>query len=121
MDEQLRRLERLASSGDYYARVQWKTALLRAGLPDPDAMALAGPLTLAEEIQEQFDDIWWHRRKCLRLDWDGDPINSGGLYKAHHPWGHRGWGAKNSKRQTLRTHRDGSRRDYQLRDKNNND
>ena len=35
------------------------------------------------------------------------------LFKAHHDWGHKG--SKNSKRKTLRTHRDGSRRDFRLR------
>ncbi len=113
MDEQLRRIEREALAGDPEAEILWLRLCGRVGLYfrdyPPDEL-----LSEAEETQQNYDEIWWHRRKALRLDWDGDPIMSGGLYKAHHSLGHKGWGSKNSKRQTLRTHRDGSRRNYRL-------
>jgi len=122
MDDYLRRLERLAASGDYTSREQWKAALERAGLPDPDEEALKAPLTEWEEAQAHYDDLWWHastphkcglwNHSCLRhRDEDFAPS----VFKAHHEWGHR-CGGENSKRQTLRTHRDGSRKNYRLRD-----
>ena len=114
MDEQLRRAERAAANGDPEAAAAWLQLCGRMGLffrdHQPNEI-----LSEAEDAQLDYDDIWWHRRKCLRLDWDGDPINNGGLYKAHHKWGHRGWNNRNAKRKTLRTHRDGSRKNYRLR------
>ncbi len=111
MDDQLRRVERQALSGDPEAKILLQQLYGRLGLYFRDRER-EEILSEPEEIQGDFDEIWWHRRKALRLDWDGDPKPS--ICKAHHPWGHRGWGAKNAKRQTLRTHRDGSRRNYRL-------
>ncbi len=83
----------------------------------------AETLTEWEEVQQDFDDLWWHGntpRKCglwggtgIDRFWDVDFRK--GVFKAHLTWGHR-WGGENSKRQTLRTHRDGSRKDYRLKD-----
>jgi len=56
-----------------------------------------------EEVQLDYDETWWHSRKALRFDWDGIPRS--GTVKAHHSWGHHGFGSKNAKRKTLRTHR----------------
>jgi len=120
MDREIRELERRVGEGSYEARLRWKALLCRLG-SDPNTEELCAPLSEAEEIQEAYDDIWWHRRKALRLDWDGGPINNGGLYKAHHSWGHRGWSERNAKRKTLRTHRDGSRKNYRLRPRNMED
>jgi hypothetical protein len=39
-----------------------------------------------------------------------------GCGKAHHTWGHRGWNNRNAKRKTTRTHRDGSRKNYRLKE-----
>lgn len=114
MDNDIRRLERLAATGDYEARQRWKAALARAGYPDPDEEELNAPLTEAEEAQAAYDEIFWHRTKALRFGWDMEP--RAGICKAHHTWGHRGWANRNSKRKTLRTHRDGSRGDFQIRD-----
>lgn len=113
MDDNIRRLERQAASGDYEARLRWKAALARAGYPDPDEEELNAPLTEAEEAQAAYDEIFWHRTKALRFGWDMEP--RAGICKAHHTWGHRGWKNRNSKRKTLRTHRDGSRGDFKIR------
>jgi hypothetical protein len=111
MDEFLRRLERRAKGGDYQDRAYWMAALERAGLPDPDLEEISAPLTHFEAIQQDFDDIWWHSTKRFRFGWDFEPVK--GLVKAHHSWGHRrGHHGENSKRKTLRTHRDGSKRCY---------
>jgi len=127
MDDYLRRLERQAAYGDIAARQQWKAALERAGFPDPDEEAAKAPLTEWEEIQNDFDEIWWHGSTPLKCGlwggrtgigrfWDVDFSQS--LFKAHHDWGHR-WGDPNSKRKTLRTHRDGSRKNYKIKDSHN--
>lgn len=114
MDERLRRAERRAAAGDPEAEDLWRKLCGRMGLYFKDHRPNE-ILSEWEEIQQDYDEIWWHRRKALRLDWDGDPINHGGLYKAHHSWGHRGWSERNAKRKTMRTHRDGSRKNYRLR------
>jgi hypothetical protein len=114
MDDQLRRLERQAMIGNNQDRTAWKVALDRAGLPDPELAALQAPLTHFEEVQQDFDEIWWHAKERLRFGWDWEP--RGGLVKAHHKWGHRnGERGENSKRKTLRTHRNGSSRCYRLK------
>ena len=115
MDDQIRRLERLAATGDYAARLQWRHALVRAGFPDPDA---PDPLTEWDEVQSRYDDLAWQRTTAGRMGWDYEPRS--GCGKAHHTWGHRGWNP-NSKRKTMRTHRDGSRKDYRLRDESHED
>lgn len=115
MDNELLNAARGDLGGDAEARARYARACERIGLCFRDRQPLED-LSEWEEVQADYDDIWWHRRKALRLDWDGEPINNGGLYKAHHQWGHRGWDAKNSKRKTIRTHRDGSRRNFRLRD-----
>lgn len=124
MDDQLRRLERLAATGDRASRELWKAALVRAGFPDPDEEALKAPLTEWEEAQAHYDDLWWHastphkcglwNHSCFRhRDEDFAPS----VFKAHHDWGHR-WGGENSKRKTMRTHRNGKHRsrDHRLRE-----
>jgi hypothetical protein len=113
MDDYLRRLERQAASGDYVSRQQWKAALARAGLPDPDEEALKAPLTEWEESQKHYDDLAWQRTTAGRMGWDWEPRS--GCGKAHHVWGHRGWNNRNSKRKTIRTHRNGSRKNHRLR------
>jgi len=115
MDDYIRRLERqAAAAGDYVSRQQWKAALERAGLPDPDEEALKAPLTEWEETQKHYDDLAWQRTTAGRMGWDFEPRS--GCGKAHHTWGHRGWNNRNSKRKTTRTHRDGSRKNFRLRD-----
>ncbi len=119
MDEQIRRLERRAKDGDYQDRAYWKAALERAGHPDPDLAEIQAPLNHFEEVQEDFDEIWWHAKERLRFGWDWEP--RGGLVKAHHSWGHRrGHRGENSKRKTLRTHRDGSRRCHKIKNETPN-
>jgi len=113
MDDYLRRLERLAATGDYVSRQQWKGALVRAGFPDPDEEALKAPLTEWEESQKHYDDLAWQRTTAGRMGWDFEPRS--GCGKAHHTWGHRGWNNRNSKRKTIRTHRNGSRKNHRLR------
>ena len=120
MDDYLRRLERQAASGDYVSRQQWKAALERAGLPDPDLEELLAPPTEEEVAQAGYDEQWWHgntARKCGlwgRRNFDDVDFKSA-VFKAHHTWGHRGWNP-NSKRKTLRTHRDGSRKNYKIKE-----
>lgn len=109
MDDYIRRLERLAATGDYQAHQRWRTELIRAGFPDPDDSRL----TEWEEIQKDYDDLAWQRTTAGRFGWDFEPRS--GCGKAHHVWGHRGWNNRNSKRKTTRTHRDGSRKNYKIR------
>lgn len=116
MDNQLRRIERRALAGDAEAERLWRRLCGRIGLYFRDHQPNE-ILTEWEEIQADYDEIWWHRRKALRWGWDWEPM--GGLVKAHHTWGHRGWNNRNSKRKTLRTHRDGSRRNYKIRHSRN--
>jgi len=129
MDERLRRLERQAAAGDYYAHKAWKAACKRAGIPDPDEAALTAPLTEWEWEQQDYDDLFWHADRRYRLQlWGGSENGLGwycdndfhpSLHKAHHTWGHRGWDNKNRKQKTLRTHRNGKHksRNYRLRTK----
>jgi len=113
MDEQIRRAERAAATGDPEAVALWIRLCARMGLHFRDFPRTSEELTDAEEVQADYDDIFWHRTTALRMGWDWEP--RAGLYKAHHTWGHRGWGEKNGKQKTLRTHRDGSRKNYRLR------
>ncbi len=121
MDDQLRRAERAAATGSPEDVARFERLCGRIGLffrdRKPDEI-----LSDAEETQQDYDETWWHgntARKCgiwRYSDWrHGDVDFNSAVFKAHHQWGHRGWGSKNSKRQTLRTHRDGSRRNYRLR------
>jgi hypothetical protein len=105
MDAHIRRLERQARLGDYEDRARWKAALERAGRPDPDIEELLAPLSHEEALQEDFDGIWWHSTRRFRFGWDMDPV--GGLIKAHNMGYHSNRG-ENSKRKTIRTHRDSS-------------
>jgi len=114
MDDYLRRLERQVATGDYVSRKRWIAALVRAGFPDPDEAALTAPLTEWEEAQKNYDDLAWQRTTAGRMGWDWEPRS--GCGKAHHVWGHRGWNNRNSKRKTIRTHRDGSRKNHRLRE-----
>ena len=121
MDTDLRRAQRALA----WSAPEDREALVRSHARVGERLRLPPddePLSEWEELQEHYDDLWWHRntpRKCglwnhgdLRnLDFDFAPS----VFKAHHTWGHTGWDDKNSKRATLRTHRDGSRRQYRLR------
>jgi len=114
MEALIREAERrFRSTGDYIAWTRYCELMLRTGYDDPRNVEAP---TEWDEVQEDWDDLWWHRRKALCLDWDGRPINHGALYKAHHEWGHKGFIDTNSKRKTLRTHRDSKHksRNYQL-------
>ena len=112
MDYDLRRLERQAAAGDYASHQQWKAALKRAGVPDPDEEALNAPLTEWEENQKDFDEIFWHAKGPKHFSWSTDCFCCHDaskwavkLMQDHHEWGHRGWNNRNAKRKTLRTHR----------------
>lgn len=66
-------------------------------------------LEVAEEFQDHYDELWWHRKRGLRCGlwgdggfWDVD--FKPGIFKAHHDWGHT-WQRRSSKRKTLKTHR----------------
>lgn len=79
-------------------------------------------LTEWESVQADFDDIWWHRKSVLSLmDGVNCPccIRYGpkpkSILKAKSMSFRSNWGDNNAKRKTLRTHRDGSRRNYRLR------
>jgi hypothetical protein len=105
MDEELRRAEReFLSDGTPEAEERFIRYCARKGLHFRNHKR-EEILTEWEEVQADYDEIAWHARKALRWGWDWDP--RGGLVKAHHTWGHRGWSNRNSKRKTLRTHRNG--------------
>lgn len=121
MDEQLRRAERAAATGNPEAEAYWRRLCGRRGLFFKDYVP-DEVLSEWEKAQQGFDDLWWHAntsRKCGIWKngdfWDCDFKSS--VFKAHHHWGHRWAGSQNSKRKTIRTHRDGSRKSYRLRDK----
>ena len=122
MDEQLRRAERAAATGNPEAVAHWRYLCGRRGLffkdHRPDEI-----LSEWEEAQEDYDELWWHTsrgRKCGL--WSPGDLRTGDFYfrtsvfKTCSKWGHL-QGGKNSKRQTIRTHRDGSRRGYRFRNK----
>ena len=120
MDDKLRRLERLAALGDPEAEAAWRRENGRRGLYFRDRQPHE-TLTQWEESQEDYDEIFWHAKGPKYFAWwSGCPCCqdwgrlAAKLTKAHHVWGHR-WGGQNSKRKTLRTHRDGSRKNYRLR------
>jgi hypothetical protein len=117
MDESLRRAEREAALDDYDARQRYRRMLVRSGQPDPFELE---EHSWVDGVQDGYDDLWWHgntARKCGlwrgRDFWDCDFKTS--VFKAHHRWGHDPYRGTNSKRKTLRTHRDGSRKNYRLR------
>lgn len=123
MDERLRRLERQAALGDREAELRWREECKRIGLyfrdRQPDEI-----LSEAEEIQEDYDEIFWHAKGPRHFSWNpacpccGDWSKwSAKLTQDHHTWGHR-WGGQNSKRKTLRTHRNAKHKskNYRLRD-----
>lgn len=113
MDESIRRIERTTS-------LDWTPEDQERLLRSYDRMGLrvrifdlADALTEWEEIQSDYDDLWWHAstpHKCGL--WGGshsgcfrDVDFRSSVFKAHHEWRHR-WGGENSKRKTLRNHRD---------------
>ena len=75
-----------------------------------------------EETQQDYDDLWWHRKSVMSL-MDGNHCpcciryssKGASLVKAKNMSFRSNWGDNNAKRKTIRTHRDGSRRDYRLR------
>lgn len=110
MDERFRQAEReWLATGLPEAEDRFRRECARFGLRFRDHKR-EEILTEWEEIQADYDEIAWHARKALRWGWDWDP--RGGLVKAHHTWGHRGWNNRNSKRKTLRTHRDGKGKNH---------
>jgi hypothetical protein len=120
MDEQLRRAERAAATGNPEDVAHWRRLCGRRGLFFKD-YAPDEVLSEWEEAQQDYDDSWWHAntpRKCGL--WNRGDLGhydfdfKTAVFKAHHRWGHY-YVSGNSKRQTIRTHRDGSRRNYRLR------
>ena len=117
MENEIRRLERLALDGDYESRRRLHRALVRAGYLDPDQEELEAPQTEAEVAQDHYDDLWWHGNTGLKCGlWGGtsrwrffDVDFNKSIFKAHHYWGHK-WAPYRgkAKRTTLRTFRDGS-------------
>ena len=121
MDEQLRRAERAAATGNPEAEAYWRHLCGRRGLFFKDYVP-DEVLSEWEEAQQDYDDSWWHAntpRKCGL--WNHGDLNHfdfdfrTAVFKTHCRWGHAWKGAENSKRQTIRTHRDGSRKSYRLR------
>jgi len=115
MDRILRSLERayhLERTATALTRLNH--ARVRAGLPEIDLNPL---LSYAQELQDGFDDVWWHRRGPgpfifglgqRRYEKDYDP-KAKKLVKAH-KIRHTFRRGKNAKKKTLRTHRTGRRR-----------
>jgi hypothetical protein len=111
MDNSLRSLERtyrLEQTADSLSALN--RARTRAGLPEIDPHPL---LTYAYEVQEEFDEIWWHRRgpwpfifgnRYMDKDYDKHAKKLVKPHKMRNSF-RRG---KNSKRKTLRTHRTGT-------------
>ena len=120
MDDQLRRAERDFFSGDPEAEERFIRACARMGIRIRNHKR-DEILTEWEEIQQIYDDQWWHgntARKCGlwgRRNF-GDVDFKSAVFKAHHDWVHWGWNNRNAKRKTLRTHRDGSRSNYKIKD-----
>jgi len=126
MDNELRRVERDAALGDPIAQARWIRLCARMGLFFRDFPLKKEILSEAEDAQADFDEIWWHAKRGLRCGlWGSNGIHSfwdvdfkPSVYKAHLSWGHKGsFGAQNSKRRTLRTHRSSKHkaRNYRLR------
>lgn len=122
MDDRLRKAEReFAAIGDYESWRRLQVELARAGY-DVESELLA-PLSEVEEFQVDYDELWWHAKRGLRCGlWGSNGSHSfedvdfaPSVYKAHHKWGHTWQGKENSKRKTLRTHRDGSRKNYKIK------
>lgn len=121
MDGHRRKLERKAATGDYDAWIAYRHAVVRSGERDP---AELGEPTEWEDIQDEFDNIFWHAKRGLKCGlWGSNGVNcfwdvdfKTSVFKAHHDWGHKGWGDGNSKRKTLRTHRSTKKkaRNYRL-------
>ena len=121
MDLELRRIERRMRAGEFGAEEEWRRKCGRRGLYFRDRRP-AGDLTEWEEIQADYDDIWWHRKSVKTLKFTGYcrcccDFNTWArkLVKAKDMAWRSNWGDNNAKRKTLRTHRDGSRRNYRLR------
>jgi len=91
------------------------------GRPIKDRDTSNDPTPL-EEIQSDYDDIWWHCKSVKSLmDGNGCRCCTGynpraaSLVKAKSMTFRSNWKDNNAKRKTLRTHRNGSRRHYRLR------
>jgi len=115
VDQHLRRLEREAADGDYDAIKAYKHALMQAGYPDPDQEELEAPPSEAELWQQYYDDMAYQGRpwKGLLSMWCGLGCCGCVAKQAKKLIKGKDWGfydkqplAKNSKRKTLRTHRD---------------
>ena len=117
MDQYLRNLQRQAASGDYQARKAWIAARVRAGFPHPDKEYLSAPLSEYEHIQEDYDETFWLARPRLGVIsmWCGigccgyiNELATKFIKPKDFTFTFSKM-TKNSKRKTLRTHRDGSR------------
>lgn len=122
MDERLRRIERQALAGDPEAEILWRRLCGRRGLyfrdHQPDEI-----LTEWEKIQQDYDDLAWQGRpwRGLLYQWCGcrccgyQASTAKKLVKGRDLSFCDNWGDNNAKRKTLRTHRDGSRKNYKLK------
>lgn len=122
MDDQLRRAQRQAATGDPEAEIRYTQLCGRIGLyfrdHQPDET-----LSEAEEVQQDYDDIFWHRKSVIAFKWTGycrccydyGSFFASGTVKAKDMKRRDNWGNNNAKRNTLRTHRDGSRKNYRLK------
>lgn len=123
MDEQLRRAERDLTSGNPEVEERWLRYCARIGLFFRDHKR-GEILSEWEESQQDYDEIWWHRKSIKSFKWtsycrccyDYGSKYANSRVKAKDMGIRNNWGDNNAKRKTLRTHRDGSRRNYRLRD-----
>jgi hypothetical protein len=119
MDDYFRRVERAAAGGDPEAEILLQKLYRRCGYFFRDHKR-DEILTEWEELQQDYDDIFWHQKGPKYFMWGGycsccrDVSKwSEKLVKAHKPSPKHT--PKNFKRKTLRTHRDGSRKNYKLK------
>jgi len=122
MDDQLRLAERAVRAGEPGAESLWRFLCARRGLYLRDRQP-PEELTEWEEIQADYDDLWWQRKSVVGFKWTsgcrccfeyGNKF-ANKLVKGKDQRNRSNWGDNNAKRKTLRTHRDGSRRAYRLR------
>jgi len=119
MDGYFRRVERAAAGGDLEAETRLQKLYRRSGYFFRDHKR-DEILTEWEETQQDYDDVSWHAKGPKYFMWGGwcsccrDSSKwSSKLVKAHKATPKHT--PKNFKRKTLRTHRDGSRKNYKLK------